>query len=173
MESVRDDLPEAVDEVIYGTVRFGTWWLMTYDIPPLRRLEDTPPIVTQEGLCQFWRSLMGKLGFSERCLWALTLDKDGYIQPGMVQIGQCPLMPDRLILRSLMKTLREAIRDDPQRDSIAFLWSRPGSVETRNTDIAWATALIDEVRRAKAPMWPVHFANDHDLRVFAPDELAA
>ncbi|MGZ5409007.1 MAG: hypothetical protein ACXWDJ_03280 [Aeromicrobium sp.] len=47
---------------------------MTDYISPLRRPEDTPPIRTQDDLCRQWRSLMGKLGFSQRYLWALILD---------------------------------------------------------------------------------------------------
>lgn len=146
---------------------------MTYDIPPLRRLEETPPIKTQEDLCQFWRSLMGALGFSRRYLWVITMDDDGYVQPGMVQVDECPVVPDPGTLRALVRTLREVIDDDPQRRSIAFLWSRPGGVATRETDIAWAVAINDAVRAAMIPTWPVHLATDYDLRVFSPDELAA
>ncbi|MDQ3157037.1 MAG: hypothetical protein M3Q98_09975 [Actinomycetota bacterium] len=146
---------------------------MTYDIPPLRQPQDTPPIRTQEDLCTQWRSMMGKLGFGQRYLWALMLDEDGYLLPGVVQIEQCPVAPDRAMIRTLLRSLRTVMKQDCTAGSLAFLWSRPGTAETRKTDIAWAAALIIEARRAKVQMWPVHLANDYDLRVFAPDELAA
>jgi hypothetical protein len=146
---------------------------MTDDIPPLRRPEDTPPIRTQDDLCQQWRSLMGKLGFSQRYLWALILDPDGRVLPGIIQIEQCPAAPDRPALRTLIRSLRAVLNEDCPGGSLAFLWSRPGTAATESTDIAWASALVEEARTAEVRMWPVHFANDHDLRVFAPDELAA
>lgn len=146
---------------------------MTHDIPPARRPEDTPAIKTQEDLCQQWRSLMGELGFGQRYLWALILDADGRVLPGIIQIEDCSAAPDGLMIRALMRSLRRVLKDDCAEASLAFLWSRPGSAETRATDIGWATALITEAKRAKLPIWPVHFANDYDLRVFAPDELAA
>jgi len=146
---------------------------MTYDIPPLRAPKDTPPITTQDDLCRQWRAMMGKLGFSQRYLWALILDKDGCLIPGVVQIDQCSAIPDRAMIRNLMRSLRSVLKQDCPAGLLAFLWSRPGSAETRPADIAWATALINESRRAKVKMWPVHFATDYDLRAFAPDELAA
>jgi len=146
---------------------------MTYDIPPRRSPEDTPPIKTQDDLCQFWRSLMGPLGFGQRYLWAVFMDPEGYVLPGIIQIDGCPLVPDRLMLRNLTRSIVRAMGDDHGRHSVAFLWSRPGGVATKHTDIAWALAIHDAVKKSMIPTWPVHLANDYDLRVFAPDELAA
>ena len=146
---------------------------MTYDIPPRRTPEDTPPIKTQDDLCQLWRSLMGPLGFGQRYLWAVFMDPDGCVLPGIVNVEDCPLVPDRLMLRNLTRMMVRAMGDDRGRRSVAFLWSRPGGAATEHTDIAWAMAINEAVKKAMIPTWPVHLANDHDLRVFAPDELAA
>lgn len=146
---------------------------MTYEIPPRRSPENTPPIKTQNDLCELWRSLMGELGFSQRYLWAVFMSPEGCVLPGIIQIDGCPLVPDRLMLRNLTRSIVRAMGDDRGRHSVAFLWSRPGGVATKHTDIAWALAIHDAVKKAMIPTWPVHLANDHDLRAFAPDELAA
>jgi hypothetical protein len=38
-------------------------------------------------------------------------------------------------------------------------------------DRSWARGLISAARHLGISMWPVHFANDVELRVFAPDDL--
>ncbi len=146
---------------------------MTYEVPARRRPEDTPPIKTQDDLCQLWRSLMGPLGFGQRYLWAVVLDSEGRVLPAIIQIDGCPLVPDRLMLRNLTRSIVRVIGDDRGRHSVAFLWSRPGGAATKHTDIAWAHAILEAVKKAMIPTWPIHLANDFDLRVFAPDELAA
>lgn len=146
---------------------------MSYDIPPLQRLEDTPPIRTQDDLCRFWRSLMGPLGFGRRRIWFITLAADGHILPGLVQVDDCPCEPDQQMLRILMARIVDLLEEDTTRHSVAFLWSRPGSAATTPVDIAWANALRAAAERAAIKIWPMHLANDLDLRAFAPDELAA
>lgn len=146
---------------------------MTYDIPPRIPPEDVPPIKTQEDLCQFWRMLMGKLGFARRRIWIVTLDREGRVQYGLIQIDECPAKPDKVMLGHLMDVLLEVFEEDTRRHSVAFLWSRPGGASTTAADIKWAAALRDAVKDAMLPAWPIHLATDFDLRVFAPDELAA
>ena len=144
---------------------------MTYDIPPLRPIDDMLPIKTQDDLCQLWRSLMGPLGFGRHRLWIVTMGADGHVLPGLIQVDECPIEPDRVVLGHLMERLLELFDEDPWRHSVAFLWSRPGSSATNPSDRAWAHAIREAVDRALIPAWPVHLANDFDLRVFAPDEL--
>lgn len=146
---------------------------MSYDIPPLRKPEDLPPIKTQDDLCQFWRSLVGELGFSRRYLWVVFLDARGHVLPGLLEIDRCPAKPDRSTLRGLMGMLRGLMDDGPERHSVAFLWSRPGAAATEPADLEWAQAIRQLADDALIPTWPLHHANDHDLRAFAPDELAA
>ncbi len=146
---------------------------MTYDIPPLRRLEDIPPIRTQGDLCQFWRSLMGPLGFRRRRIWFVTLAADGQLLPGLVQVDECPSEPDAVMLGYLMDRILQLLDEDEQRHSVAFLWSRPGSAATTEADASWAKAIRAAADRAMITTWPVHLANDFDLRALTPDDLAA
>lgn len=146
---------------------------MTYDIPPLRRLEDMPPIRTQEDLCQFWRSLMGPLGFGCRRIWFIMLAADGRLLPGLVQVDDCPSEPDPVMLGHLMDRILELLDADAQRHSVAFLWSRPGSAATTEADALWGKAIRAAADRAMLTTWPVHLANDFDLRALTPDDLAA
>ncbi len=146
---------------------------MTYDIPRRVPPEEMPPIKTQEDLCQLWRMLMGKLGFARRRIWFVTLDRDGAVLPGVVQIDECPVRPDRIMLVHLMDMILDLFEEDPRRHSVAFLWSRPGGTATTAADLCWAAAIRDAAKEAMLPTWPIHLANDFDLRVFAPDELAA
>jgi hypothetical protein len=56
---------------------------------------------------------------------------------------------------------------------VVFLLTRPGRAEITAGERRWAQALADVVRRAGLRPWPVHRANDHELVVIAPDDLAA
>lgn len=145
---------------------------MSYDLPPRRTPDETPPIKTQDDLCQYWRMLMGELSFSQRCLWAVFLNANGEVLPGMIQVADCPPLPDRVALRNLMRSIVGIAGDDVERHSVAFLWSRPGAAATDRGDLAWARAITELANHAMIPTWPVHHANDHELRVFTPDELA-
>jgi hypothetical protein len=55
--------------------------------------------------------------------------------------------------------------------SVAILLTRPGSNPMNNADRSWARGLTSAARRLGVSMGPVHFANDVELRVFAPDDL--
>ena len=56
---------------------------------------------------------------------------------------------------------------------VAFLLTRPGCGGMTSDDRAWARALTAAVRRAGLPAWPVHRANNDELVVCSPDDLAA
>ena len=57
--------------------------------------------------------------------------------------------------------------------SVAFLLTRPGRNPIDDADRSWASGLTSAAQQHNASMWPVHFANDAELRVFAPDDLLA
>ena len=54
----------------------------------------------------------------------------------------------------------------------AAAYTRPGRRPMCDDDRSWARSLTRAARRAEIPLWPVHFANDEELLVFAPDDLA-
>lgn len=142
---------------------------MTYESPPLRRPEDTPPILTQDDLCHFWRSLMGPLGFGRCSLWFIFIEPDGQLVPNIHQIEDMPPAPADEIV-GLIGILGRVL--DGSDLSVAALWSRPGVAASRSGDLAWARGLTAGARAQGLRMWPIHLAGDDDLRVFAPDELA-
>jgi hypothetical protein len=57
------------------------------------------------------------------------------------------------------------------RGSVAFLLTRPGRDPINDADRSWARGLTSAAQHLGVAMWPVHFANDAELRVFAPDDL--
>lgn len=144
---------------------------MTYEPPPLQRPEDTPPIHTQDDLCQAWRALMGKLGFGQRYLWFLFLEEDGRLVPQVNQVEAMAAAPQPGDCAGAIGLFRRVMNGNGGGLSVAVLWSRPGGAATTSDDLRWAKGLTDEARRQGVRMWPVHLANDYDLRVFTPDEL--
>ncbi len=141
------------------------------DIPPLRRPEDTPPIRTQADLWRHWRSLMGPLGFSERLLWILFLQADGRVTPVLQQICDLPTLPEPRLVDSLMQILQR-VCEDLGNGSVAVLLSRPGPAGITAAERTWARRLSDAGTAGGVALWPVHLANDHELVVVSPDDLA-
>ncbi|HWI43090.1 MAG TPA: hypothetical protein VNS81_05685 [Nocardioides sp.] len=132
------------------------------DVPPRLTPDQMPPVVDQASLEYAWRSLMGDLGFDFPQLWLLFLE-DGHCGP-MLAIDEAPLVPDARDLDSIKALLGPLVDRGRQ---VAFLFARPGRGRTTG-DLAWARGLA-----ALFPDgWPVHLANDVELRVAAPDDLA-
>jgi len=52
-----------------------------------------------------------------------------------------------------------------------MLLTRPGRNPLDDADRSWARCLTSAAEQLGVSMWPVHFANDVELRVFAPDDL--
>lgn len=132
------------------------------DIPPRHSPDDMPPVVDQASLEYAWRSLMGRLGFGFPQLWLLFLE-DGRCGP-MVAIDEVPLAPEARDIASVGNLLGHLVERGSQ---VAFLYARPGRGRTPG-DLAWARGLGSLFPDG----WPVHLANDVELRVAAPDDLA-
>ena len=49
-----------------------------------------------------------------------------------------------------------------------MLLTRPGRNPLDDADRSWARCLTSAAEQLSVSMWPVHFANDVELRVFAP-----
>ncbi|HWJ66755.1 MAG TPA: hypothetical protein VNT31_08765 [Nocardioides sp.] len=134
------------------------------DIPQLRRPEDMPPVTDQASLAHAWRALMGELGFASPQLWLLFLDGDRL--RNLLKVEDVPLDPTDRELAGV-RSLLEPVADRPR--SCAFLYARPGGPGRTPGDLAWARGLTGVFGAAG---WPVHLANDVELRVAAPDDLA-
>ncbi len=52
-----------------------------------------------------------------------------------------------------------------------MLLTRPGRNPMDDADRSWARQLTSAAEQLGVSMWPVHFANDVELRIFAPDDL--
>ena len=139
-------------------------------IPPLTSAADVPPVRTQEDLHRLWRMLMGPLGFGGRSLWVHLLDAAGRPTPVILQVEDLPPLPD-LGLHDGLRCIVDQLADGTG-GSIAFLLTRPGRDGITVSERRWAVALTDVVRRAGLHVWPVHWANDVELGVVAPDDLA-
>ena len=144
---------------------------MDDDIPPMTSPDDLPPVRTQEDLHRLWRMLMGPLGFGGRSLWVHLLDDEGVSTPLILQIEDLPSLPDLQMRVRLQHVLRHLVQDEG--GSIAFLLTEPGRSGITSGQRQWAQALAEIVRRLGLRPWPVHRANDEELVVVAPDNLAA
>lgn len=142
------------------------------DIPPLLRIEEMPPVRTQQHLWRHWRELMGELGFSERLLWLAFFEADGRATPVLPRIDQLPAIPDALLLDNLMSVARDVCEDIGD-GSVAVLLSRPGPGGLDAADRLWAARLVAAAEAAHLHMWPVHVASDEELVVVTPDDLAS
>ncbi|MCX6400814.1 MAG: hypothetical protein NTX33_12915 [Propionibacteriales bacterium] len=134
------------------------------EIPPLRPPHLMPPLTHQTSLENTWRAMMGELGFAVPQLWMLFIDGDRPLH--VLQVKDVPLCPERSEIESVA-TMLDHIVDDSH--SCAFLFARPGGPSRTPGDLAWARGLTEVVDGR----WPVHLANDVELRVAAPDDLAA
>ena len=133
------------------------------NIPPLLPPDQMPPIIDQASLEDAWHRLLGALGFDTPQLWLLFIDGD---RPRhVVNIEDVPLDPTPADLDGVLSMLGHIVGD--QR-SCAILYARPGGPVRTPGDLAWARGLAGETGG-----WPIHLANDIELRVAAPDDLAA
>jgi len=126
-------------------------------------------VTDNASLLELWRSLMGAGGFARRSIWMIFLDPDGRTLPIIAPIDEIPFRPDRRFIANL-DLIAEGLLDGEKVGSIAFLLSRPGSVEMSDGDRNWASALEGLCRRGG---WPLHLATRDTIRVFAPEDYLA
>lgn len=142
-------------------------------IPPLRRPADMPPVRSQADLHRHWRALMGELGFAQSRLYLQLFTLEGSCTPVILDITDIPDVPDQELADALMRfcdqTLEKVMEPGMR---VAILYARPGPRSPRAVDLAWARCLTDAARRHGVPLHPVHVANDEELTVVTPDELA-
>ena len=134
-------------------------------------VEDMPPVRTDQDIFHVWRLLMGPLGFGCRRLWVTLTDADGRVSPVIQQIEDVPPRTSPAECDGLM-TMLDHVRPFFDGGAVALLYSRPGRRPMNDDDRSWARSLTHAARQAEIPLWPVHFANDEELLVFAPDDLA-
>jgi hypothetical protein len=136
---------------------------MDNDIPPLLPPGPLPPLVDQAALERTWRSLMGRLGFASAQLWVLLVDGEQPLH--VIEVTDLPPDPEQRDVEGIGLLVHQARQHDL---SCAFLYARPGRPTRTDGDMAWVRGLV-----ALDDRWPVHLANDAELRVVAPDDLVA
>jgi len=134
-------------------------------------VEDMPPVRTDQDIFHVWRLLLGPLGFGCRRLWVTLTDAEGRVSPVIQQIEDVPPRTSPAECDGLM-TMLDHIRPFFDGGAVALLYSRPGRRPMNDDDRSWARSLTRAARQAQIPLWPVHFANDEELLLFAPDDLA-
>jgi hypothetical protein len=130
-----------------------------------------PPIRNAEDLCLHWRALMGPLGFGQPRLWIAFIRTDDMMSPQLTQIEEIPRWADAKICRPLLELCQHIVGCNGAGGSVAFLLTRPGRNPIDDAARSWARGLTAAAEQFGVSMWPVHFANDVELRVFAPDDL--
>lgn len=130
-----------------------------------------PPIRNSEDLCLHWRALMGTLGFGQPRLWIGLIRPDDMMSPQLIQIEEIPRSADAKMCEPLLEMCQYIVGPDGSGGSVAFLLTRPGRNPMNDADRSWARGLTAAAHELGVSMWPVHFANDVELRVFAPDDL--
>jgi hypothetical protein len=128
------------------------------EIPALLPPDQMPPIVDQASLEHHWRALMGELGFGARKLWLLLIEASRALQ--IIEIDELP----RTLDDGMQESLQSMLAHFPD-VSVALLYTRPGP-SWSDADRTWVRGLA-----AVSADWPVHMANDVELRVVAPDDL--
>ena len=132
-----------------------------------------PAIRNSDDLCLRWRALMGPLDFGRPRLWIAFLEPDNMMSASLTQIEDIPRRADSKMCGSLLEMCRHVVGRNGAGGSIAMLLTRPGRNPMDDADRGWARGLISAADHLSVAMWPVHFANDVELRVFAPDDLVA
>ena len=140
------------------------------DIPTLRLPHEMPPIRNAEDLCLHWQALMGPLGFGQPRLWIASIQTD-IMSPQLTQIEEIPRWADAKMCQPLLELCQHIVGRNGAGGSVAFLLTRPGRNPMDDADRSWARGLTAAAQQFGVSMWPVHFANDVELRVFAPDDL--
>ena len=128
------------------------------------------PVHTPHDLYRCWKSLMGPLGFSRRSLWLAFLDPDGQLAPTLRNIDELPTRGSAETCRPLLEMCQHVLAGAGQDWSVAMVLTRPGRNPMNADDRSWAHGLVAAAAALGVAMHPVHFANDEELLVFAPDE---
>ena len=114
---------------------------------------------------------MGPLGFGRPRLWIAFLGRDNMMSPQLTQIEDIPGRGDAQMCGSLLEMCRHIVGRNGVGGSVAMLLTRPGRNPMDDADRSWARCLTSAAEQLRVLMWPVHFANDVELQVFAPDDL--
>ena len=130
-----------------------------------------PPIRNAEDLCLHWRALMGPPGLGQPRLWIAFIQTDDMMSPQLTEIEEIARWADAKICQPPLELCQHIVGRNGAGGSVAFLLTRPGRNPMDDADRSWGRGLTAAADYLGVSIWPVHFANDVELRVFAPDDL--
>lgn len=145
--------------------------VMDDNLSPLRRPTELPAVRHPRDLYDRWRTLITPLGFSRRTMWFAILDADGVMSPQLTQIDDLPAQVGLSECLPLLEMIDMIVSAVMPTGSAALLYTRPGRDAMNDDDRSWGRSLTAAAETVSVSLWPVHFANDRELKVFAPDEL--
>ena len=125
---------------------------------------------TDADLEEFWRELMGPLGFARRALWIAFVTDGGLVSLQLVEVGDLPRTPAPQECDGFADLLA-GLHHDAGVHRFAFLLVRPGSGGAVPDDRAWAAALHAAAHAAGVRCEPVHLATDTSLVPLPVDDL--
>lgn len=126
-----------------------------------------------DDLERHWRSIKGPWGFSQSQLFCQVFDVEGELLPQIINITECPPLPDALLLDNLLEIMTDFLTDFAPGGSFAAMYARPGDGQLRESDRVWARGLTAAGAEAPIEVWPVFLATDSGVRIASPDDLAA
>jgi hypothetical protein len=127
-------------------------------------------LLTDADLEEFWRELMGPLGFARRALWIAFATDDGRLSHQLVEIGDLPRTPSPQDCDGFADLL-SGLHQDTGVCRFAFLLVRPGPGGAARDDRTWAAALHPAVHAAGVRCEPVPLATDTRLVPLPVDDL--
>jgi hypothetical protein len=142
---------------------------MSDHFPPLLPPHESPPVRSLDDLDRHWRAVKGPWGFSGPQLFCQLLGADGQLLPQLINIEDCPQVPDQLSFDNLFGILAEM----DEGGSCAAMFARPGDGQLRASDRLRARGLIAAGTAAPIDVWPAFLATDTRVRIVGPDDLAA
>jgi len=142
------------------------------DLLPIPHTETaTAPIHSVADLRQWWRALMGPLGFGERLLRFVFIGPDRRM---IKVLGEFPVgaHADPATIRNLMSALSEithqAGEGEGEGATVALLLTRPGVGPITDGDRQWSTLLTRVAGEFNVPIEPIFRANDEALLLVEP-----
>jgi hypothetical protein len=133
-------------------------------------VEDMPSVRTDLDIYHVWRLLLGPLGFGCRRLWVLFTDMDGRVSRDPAGRGRAAAVQPGRVRRPADHARPRPSLQLRRRSRPALLAAGPAADDRRRPELGAQSRPGGAA--AEIPLWPVHFANDEELLVFAPDDLA-
>ncbi len=120
-------------------------------------------------LADLWAGLIAHGAVERPTLWLLFFDRGEVVFWPPIMIDGLPERPEPDGVAGLAHLVAHQL-DSGLADSVALLVERPGPVAMSDSDRGWAQALWHGLG-ADLVRWPIYYASEVALQLFAPDDL--